>query len=44
MEQLHAPWRIQYILAPKANVNSLFAQIGQSSDDEANYVVRRERT
>ena len=48
MEVLHAPWRIDYILAPKRPVQpgepSLFAQIGQSSDDEANYVVARSRS
>ena len=46
MESLHAPWRIQYILAPKpAQVDgSLFARIGQSNEDEANYVVARDRT
>jgi ATP adenylyltransferase len=46
MESLHAPWRIEYILAPKppASEASIFAQIGQSNDDEANHVIRRERT
>jgi len=45
METLHAPWRIEYILAPKkVQDQSLFTQIGQSSEDEANYVVARERT
>jgi ATP adenylyltransferase len=45
METLHAPWRIEYILAPKkVQDQSLFTQIGQSSDDEANYVVARERS
>ncbi len=45
MESLHAPWRIDYILAPKpVLLDSLFSQIAQSSDDEANYVVARERT
>ena len=46
MESLHAPWRIQYILAPKAppSDGSLFTRIAQSSDDEANHVVVRERT
>jgi ATP adenylyltransferase len=45
MDSLHAPWRIKYILAPKAPVTevSIFAQIAQSSDDEANYVIARER-
>ena len=46
MEQLHAPWRIEYILAPKPppGEESLFARIARSSDDEANYVLVRERT
>jgi ATP adenylyltransferase len=45
MEPLHAPWRIEYILSPKpALEQSLFTDIAQSSDDEANYVVARERT
>ena len=45
MESLHAPWRIEYILAPKPeNGESLFARIAQSDDDEANYVIARDRT
>ncbi len=45
MESLHAPWRIEYILAPKpALTESLFTRIGQSSDDEGNFVIARERT
>ncbi|HPY29436.1 MAG TPA: HIT domain-containing protein [Verrucomicrobiota bacterium] len=46
MESLHAPWRIQYILAPKPPPadGSLFTQIAQSSDDEGNLVICRERT
>jgi len=45
MESLHAPWRIEYILSPKpAVVQSLFTRIAQSSDDDANYVLVRERT
>jgi ATP adenylyltransferase len=45
MDSLHAPWRIEYILAPKsASVESLFTQIAQSSDDEANLVIARDRT
>ena len=46
MESLHAPWRIQYIVAPKPNFadGSLFTTIAQSSDDEANNVVARDRT
>ena len=45
MESLHAPWRIDYILAPKvASDGSLFTRIAQSSDDEANHVLARDRT
>ena len=45
MEPLHAPWRIEYILAPKPeNALSLFTRIAQSGDDEANYVLARDRT
>jgi ATP adenylyltransferase len=46
MESLHAPWRIQYILAPKpgATDSSIFSQIAQSSDDVNNLVVARDRT
>src|SRR4051794_830013 len=46
MESLHAPWRIKYILAPKpaAGDTSIFATIAHSTEDEANYVVARDRT
>src|SRR4051794_27212281 len=45
MEPLHAPWRIEYILSPKPSQDeSLFTRIAQSSDDEANYVIARDRT
>jgi ATP adenylyltransferase len=46
METLHAPWRIQYILSPKpkAGDETVFTEIGQSSEDEANLVIARERT
>jgi ATP adenylyltransferase len=46
MEPLHAPWRIEYILAPKtpATDGSLFTRIAQSDEDEANYVIVRDRT
>jgi ATP adenylyltransferase len=45
MESLHAPWRIEYILAPKRVENeSVFTRIAQSSADEDNYVLVRERT
>ncbi|MDB6019902.1 MAG: hypothetical protein JWR19_4391 [Pedosphaera sp.] len=46
MESLYAPWRIQYILAPKPATTdtSVFAKIAQSTEDEANYVVARDRS
>ena len=45
MECLHAPWRIEYILSPKPELKQgIFARIAQSSDDEANYVIVRDRT
>jgi ATP adenylyltransferase len=45
MEPLHAPWRIEYILAPKSEpTGGLFASIAQSSDDIANLVIARDRT
>ena len=45
MDTLHAPWRIEYILSPKPELkDGLFTRIAQSSDDEANYVVTRDRT
>jgi len=45
MDSLHAPWRIEYILAPKsAATEGLFTQIAQSNDDEANLVIARDRT
>src|SRR6266568_3406399 len=45
MESLHAPWRIQYILAPKPALSeeSLFVCIAQSNDDVGNHVVARSR-
>ena len=47
MDVLHAPWRIDYILAPKnpaaAGEASLFTAIGQSNEDVENYVVARGR-
>lgn len=47
MEQLHAPWRIEYILAPKTPAGdgavSVFKQIADSADDEENLVVLRAR-
>lgn len=45
MDSLHAPWRIDYILAPKPVLDeSLFTRIAQSSDDEANLVIARDKT
>jgi ATP adenylyltransferase len=46
MDTLHAPWRIEYILSPKAPPasGSLFVDIAQSGDDEANLVIARDRT
>jgi ATP adenylyltransferase len=45
MEPLHAPWRIAYIRGPKPAPASasVFKQIAESSDDEANFVVVRDR-
>jgi ATP adenylyltransferase len=46
MESLCAPWRIQYILAPKppATDTSIFSEIARSNADEANLVIARDRT
>ncbi len=46
MESLYAPWRIEYIVAPKpaATDTSIFAKIAQASDDVTNLVVARDRT
>jgi ATP adenylyltransferase len=45
METLHAPWRIEYILAPKqAEDTSIFTRIAQSNDDETNLVIARDRS
>ena len=45
MESLHAPWRIQYILSPKPELKEgLFARIAQSSEDEKNFVIVRDRS
>jgi ATP adenylyltransferase len=45
MDILHAPWRIDYILAPKPpESHDLFVRIAQSSDDESNHVIARERS
>jgi ATP adenylyltransferase len=45
MEWLYAPWRIEYIVAPKPapSDTSIFAQIAQGSDDKANLVIVRDR-
>jgi len=45
MDVLHAPWRIEYILAPKTvEAQSLFTQIAQSSDDAGHHVIARRKT
>jgi len=45
MDTLHAPWRIEYILSPRPELKTgLFTRIAQSSDDETNYVIVRDRT
>jgi len=46
MELLHAPWRIEYILAPKPPETeaSLFTRVAQSNDDITNLVIVRART
>ena len=46
MEHLHAPWRIEYILSPKndGGEESIFSRIARSGDDEANYVLRRDKS
>src|SRR5256885_3948754 len=46
MDSLYAPWRIEYILAPKPPSGdvSLFTRIAQSGEDEANHVLARDRT
>jgi ATP adenylyltransferase len=45
MDTLHAPWRIEYILSPMPELKEgLFTRIAQSSDDEVNYVIVRDRT
>jgi len=46
MDNLHAPWRIEYILGPKPppSEESIFTAIARSNDDEANLVIAREKT
>ena len=45
METLHAPWRIEYILARKPELKEgLFSRIAQSSDDVTNLVIARDRS
>ena len=45
MEWLHAPWRIEYILAPKSESGEgVFTRIAQSQADEENLVIARERS
>jgi len=45
MDSLHAPWRIEYIVAPKPPLTeSLFTTLAQSSEDVTNLVIARDRT
>ena len=46
MEHLHAPWRIDYILAPKTPTGgeSVFKRIAEGTEDEANLVILRARS
>jgi ATP adenylyltransferase len=47
MDTLHAPWRIEYVLAPKPAQpagESLFSRIAHAYDDVANYIVARDRS
>lgn len=45
MDSLHAPWRIEYIIAPKPVLDeSLFTRIAQSDDDVGNLVIGRDKT
>ena len=46
MDTLHAPWRIEYILAPKPapSDESLFTRFARSSEDRANLVIARSRS
>jgi len=47
MDNLNAPWRIEYILGPRRpspRDQSVFTEIANSSDDEANHVLCRGRT
>lgn len=45
MDSLHAPWRIEYIVAPKPPLTeSLFTTLAQSSDDVTNLVIARDRS
>lgn len=45
MKNLHAPWRIDYVLSSKipSGSGSLFTHIAQSHDDIENLVVHRDR-
>src|ERR1041384_4583471 len=46
MDSLHAPWRIEYILAPKSAPTdaSLFTRLAQSSEDEKHHIIARDKT
>jgi ATP adenylyltransferase len=41
MEHLWAPWRNLYVKDPQKSEGDVFAQMAQSSDDEANHVLAR---
>jgi ATP adenylyltransferase len=41
MEHLWAPWRNTYVQRPGGKLDDVFAEIGRSSDDEANHVLAR---
>ena len=44
MEHLWAPWRNLYVGHPQESKGNIFAEIAQSSDDEAHYVLARGKT
>ncbi len=44
MEILHAPWRARYLEDDSERSATVFSQIIQSGDDEANHVIARRKT
>lgn len=48
MDNLHAPWRIDYILAPKEPLpeggESIFMKMAQASEDEKNLIIARAKS